>query len=269
MTQDYLLANSDAELERLTLQARVWQAEAEAMLDEIGIRPGMQCVDLGCGAMGILQPLSRRVGPEGKVLGVDTDLKQLAAARRLIEIQQLGNTEIRELDAYASGLPDNAFDLTHVRFVFAPVGRDDELMRELIRMTRPGGFVAIQEPDATSWNCFPQHPAWHTLKKAILTAFEQGGGDFNAGQRLHAMMSEAGLEDIHVRAAVIALQNCHPYMRSPLQFAVSLRPRIVGGGLLTEDDLTSVVKSVEEIVGDPKTVVLTFTVMQVWGRKPA
>lgn len=69
----YLLAGGSAELERLSLQSRVWEPETEAMLDQIGIQTGWQCIDLGCGAMGILRPLSRRVGVEGHVVGVDVD----------------------------------------------------------------------------------------------------------------------------------------------------------------------------------------------------
>jgi hypothetical protein len=51
-TGNYLLAGGSAELERLRLQARVWEPEAEALLDRIGVQAGWRCVDLGCGAMG-------------------------------------------------------------------------------------------------------------------------------------------------------------------------------------------------------------------------
>src|SRR5262249_44564216 len=44
-------------LERLRLQARVWEAETEAWLDHMGPITGWRCLDLGCGAMGILGPL--------------------------------------------------------------------------------------------------------------------------------------------------------------------------------------------------------------------
>jgi hypothetical protein len=83
------------------------------------------------------------------------------------------------------------------------------------------------------------------------------------------MLRQAGLEDVQVRAAVIALQNCHPYMRSPLQFATSLRPRILDNGILSEAELDSAVAACEQFISDPATLVLTFTVLQVWGRKPA
>lgn len=181
--EQYLLAGGAAELERLQLQARVWEPEAERMLDLIGIAPGWRCLDAGCGAMGILGPLSRRVGPAGRVIGIDLEAQQLAAARAFIHDAGLENVEIVEQDAYHTAFPRGSFDLVHVRFVFAQVGRDEELLHEIVGLARPGGIVAIQEPDATCWTCVPAHPAWDRLKGAILTAFRLGGGDFNVGQR--------------------------------------------------------------------------------------
>lgn len=264
----YLLAGGEAELERLRLQARVWEPEAEAMLDRIGLRPGWACIDLGCGAMGILGPFSRRVGPDGRVVGVDTDAKQLAAARAFVQEAGLGNVEILERDAYNTGLPRESFDLVHVRFVFAPVGRDAELLPEILALTRPGGVVAIQEPDANSWNCFLPHPAWARLKGAILAAFARGGGDFNAGQRTYGMLRRAGLEGVQIRAAVVALQDGHPYMRLPIQFATSLRRRILDAGILTEAGLDEAMAGCEQIAKDPETFVTSFVITQIWGRKP-
>jgi ubiquinone/menaquinone biosynthesis C-methylase UbiE len=265
---NYLLAGGAAELERLQLQARVWEPDAEAMLDQIGIESGWRCIDLGCGAMGILGPLSQRAGASGKVVGLDTDAKLLAAARALVEGQGWNNVELLEGDAYHTHLERASFDLVHVRFVFAPVGRDDELINEMYALTRPEGVMVIQEPDAASWNCFPSHPAWDRLKETILAAFVRGGGDFNVGQRTYNMLRQAGLEDVELRAGVVPLPPGHPYLRLPIQFATSLRPRILDGGLLSEGELDEALAECERIAQEPETIGLTFVVTQVWGRKP-
>lgn len=267
-TRSYLLEGGAAELERLRLQARVWEPEAEIMLDQICIRPGWKCADLGCGAMGVLGPLSERVGGHGRVTGVENDPKQLAAAHHFVHANQLINVDILEADAYRTGLPRESFDLTHVRFVFAPVGRDEELLAEMLRLTRPGGFVAIQEPDTSSWNCYPSHPTWDRLKEAILAAFKRGGGDFDAGRRTFGMLRRARLENLHIRSAVIALPAPHPYRRLPIQFATSLRQRIFDGGILTQAELDSLLADCERIAADPETIITSFIVNQVWGTKP-
>ena len=70
-----------------------------------------------------------------------------------------------------------------------------------------------------------------------------------------------------MRAAVVALQDTHPYKRLPIQFATSLRKRIVDGGILSEAELDSALAACEQIASDPETVVMSFIVTQVWGRK--
>jgi ubiquinone/menaquinone biosynthesis C-methylase UbiE len=96
---DYVLSNSASELERLRLQARVWEPETEAWLNRLGPMEGWHCLDLGCGAMGILGPLARRVGPSGRVVGVDMDPIQLRGARAFVAENVLANVEILEADA--------------------------------------------------------------------------------------------------------------------------------------------------------------------------
>ncbi len=268
ITDNYLLASGTAELERLRLQARVWEPEALVMLDRIGVQPGWNCVDLGCGGMGVLGPLRERVGPRGHVVGVENDVKQLAAARDFIGENNLMNVEIAEQDAYHTSLPRASFDFTHVRFVFAPVGRDDELLREMLSLTRPGGIVAIQEPDATSWNCYPAQPAWQQLKDAILMAFAKGGGDFNVGQRTYQMLRNAGLEDVQIRGAVIPLSAPHPYRRLPIQFATSLRKRILDARIMSAAELDNTIAECERIAADPENLVMSLIVTQGGGRKP-
>jgi ubiquinone/menaquinone biosynthesis C-methylase UbiE len=134
---DYLLTSGIAEMQRLRLQARVWEPAAIEFLATLNIEPGWKALDLGCGAMGVLQPLSRFVGETGTVLGLDSDETQLTAARSFVDEAKLANVSIVEGDAFNTDLPTGNFDLIHVRFLFAPVGRDAELLTELLRLVRP------------------------------------------------------------------------------------------------------------------------------------
>jgi len=112
---NYLLASSTDEMQRLRLQAQVWEPAATEFLDALGIIPGSRVLDLGCGAMGVLKPLSRLVGDQGTVIGIDRDSLQLAAARAFVEEAKLGNVSIIECDAFNTWLPPDHFDLVHAR----------------------------------------------------------------------------------------------------------------------------------------------------------
>ncbi len=264
----YLLLDSATELERLRLQARAWEPESDRFLDAIGIQPGWRCLDLGCGAMGVLGGLARRVGPAGEVIGVENEALQLYGAREYVRAEDLPQVRVLEADAYDTGLPAGSFDLVHARFLFAPAGRDQALLAEMLRLTRPGGVVAIQEPDSSSWTCWPSADAWDTLKRLILEAFRRGGGDFDVGRRTFGMLTAAGLHDVRVRAAVLGLDGREPYARLPLQFARSLRARIVEGGLATDEELDDLLVECGIALDRPGQIVLTFAVTQVWGRLP-
>ena len=66
------------------------------------------------------------------------------------------NVQIIEDDAYASALTSEAFDFTHARFLIGPVGGADVLLPEMVRITKPGGVIGLEEPDTGSWTNYPQ-----------------------------------------------------------------------------------------------------------------
>jgi len=263
------ILDSATELDRLELQAKVWEPAAQQMLGEIGIENGWRAIDLGCGVRGILEPLADAVGMIGTVIGVDRDPTLLAAARQWTRENAMHNVWLFENDIFSTDLPRGIYDLVHARFVFSPIGRDDALLRDMIDLARPGGVVAIQEPDSSSWNVYPRRAGFDALKPAILRAFRAGGGDFDAGTRLFSMLRHAGLADVQVRAHVITLPPAHPYRRLPVQFATSMRRRILEGELLSPTQFSAAIADCEAAADDDDTVCTTFTLMQAWGRKPA
>jgi ubiquinone/menaquinone biosynthesis C-methylase UbiE len=144
------------------------------MLDRIQVQSGWHAIDLACGPMGIIGPLSRRVGSTGRVVASDLNSKMLSAARSYARKNGLTNVEFIEANAYQSGLPRASFDLVHARFMFAPLGQDCALLDEMIALTRPGGIVVSQESDESGYVCFPPQPAWERLKKLTTEAFTLG-----------------------------------------------------------------------------------------------
>jgi SAM-dependent methyltransferase len=265
---DYLLAQAPNEIERLQEWGRLWAPESEAMLDRIRVQPGWRCLDLGCGPMGILGALSHRVGPTGRVVAADINPEQLAAARELTEQAALTNIDFVEADAFDTRLPRESFDLVHVRFVFSPLGRDQALMQELVALTRPGGIIATQEADDCSYICYPPQPAWERLKALTAAAFERAGGDANAGRRMYGLLRNAGLEEVNARVAALALTAGHPFRHWPIESTMATRPRTREWGLMSDSEWEQTVAECERIANDPEIFLVSFMVIQTWGRKP-
>src|SRR6187399_3609941 len=82
----------------------------EALVDRLGIKPGMKVLDLGCGDGTTALPAAR-LGAD--VLGVDIASNLVAAGNRRAEAEGLANCRFQEGDASnLEELGDDSFDLT-------------------------------------------------------------------------------------------------------------------------------------------------------------
>ena len=216
--------------------------------------------------MGILEPLSRRSMPAGRVIGVEPRSALLLAAHEFVARAKLVNVRLLDTSPERTTLPEESFHLVHERFLLSAGGNEEALLEEMIRMTRPGGVVAVQEPDLSSWHCYPDQPCWTRLRDALRAAFSAGGADLDAGMRTFGLLRGAGLEDVRIRAATIALQGAHPAKRYLVDLVEMHRERILDSGALDEDTLEEMIAECEKAAGDPDTVVVSFMVSQVWGR---
>ena len=69
----YVHARDLSEYQRLRDQALMWQRATEELLDQIGLKPGMACLDVGSGPGAVMRLMADRVGPEGRVIGIEID----------------------------------------------------------------------------------------------------------------------------------------------------------------------------------------------------
>src|SRR5258707_14882516 len=77
---EYVLGRTPEEHERLRRQARVWQDATTTLLDRVSPAPGARCLDVGCGPGETMRLMAERVGPAGRVVGLDTDAELGRAA---------------------------------------------------------------------------------------------------------------------------------------------------------------------------------------------
>jgi SAM-dependent methyltransferase len=259
--EDYLLANQPSELERLQLQARVWEPSGRQVLSKVGDGSGLRALDVGCGAMGWVRILSEWVGPSGQVVGGDVDESLLDAARSFLEAEGISNVELVVDDLFESKLESQSFDLIHARYLIAPLGRGRDQVASYRRLVRPGGSLVLEEWDLGSWHFNPPAPAAERLIQLLAEIFATLGGE--AGRGLPELLREIGIEGPGIDAHVIALKPGHAYLRLPLQFSVALESRLLE--TLSEDELASLRREVETELAEPGRWGTTFTLIQSWG----
>jgi ubiquinone/menaquinone biosynthesis C-methylase UbiE len=252
----------------LVEQANVYAVEAVELFDLIGVGAGSAALDMGCGVLGVLHLLAERVGVDGRVVGVDREPRMIESGRELVEQHGLA-VELVQADATATGLPGGSFDLVHARTLLLNVANPEQILAEMVRLAKPSGVVAVQEPDAGAWSCDPPHPAFDILRAALVSAYRQTGKDFNIGRRIARMLRDTGLDDVQVRATARVTHAGEYYQTFLLTMAGLVRDVIVQTGEVTADQFDSYDEALRAHLEAPGTITCQPIMWQAWGRTSA
>lgn len=265
----YSLGTSTGESERLQRQADELALESKALLDRVELRPGGSAIDLGCGPRGIIELLHDRVSPGGRVVGLDSEQAHVAMASVLIARGGLDDVEIVQADARCTGLPAGSFDLVHARTLLATVPEPEQVLAEMVRLTRPGGWVASLEPDAEHSIYYPRHKVFDRLRELFIVVFSRNGADPLIGRRLGQLYRQAGLEDVGLEARAGLYPPEHSRRTIAADLIRAMHPQILALGAADAAELASLDTTVREYLENPDVVAMPNLLFLAWGRKPS
>jgi ubiquinone/menaquinone biosynthesis C-methylase UbiE len=156
-----------------------WNRFGQQTIDRLALRVGDRVLDVCCGTGASAIPAAFAVGPTGQVLGVDVATALLELARNKAQQQNLANIEFRAGDFENLGLPNESFDAIVCVFGIFFVPDMVAAVRELWRMVRPGGKLAI-----TSWGKQVFEPANQIFWQAMAGNAQIWCGNLPHGRRL-------------------------------------------------------------------------------------
>ena len=162
---------------------------------------GDRVLDIGCGPGTITADLAALVSP-GRVTAVEITEAALDLARAEIGRRGQDTVDFAVGDVHALQFPDDTFDVVHAHQVLQHVGDPVTALREMRRVCRPGGVIAVRDSDYAAFTWFPQLPeldSWLALYQKVARA---NGGEPDAGRRLLSWAHAAGLTDVTATASV-------------------------------------------------------------------
>jgi SAM-dependent methyltransferase len=264
----YFLGYRTAEQERLQRQADELAAESAWLFDTIGSLQGKRALEIGCGPRGCLDQLSERVGPSGRVVGLERSPETVELAKRFVAERGLPNVEVLCGDAKASNLPSAGFDLVTARLVLVNVPHPEQVVSEAARLARSGGQVAFHEADWVAFMCDPPSRGWTAIVDSFIRYSEANGIDLFVGRKLPRLLRTARLADVSVRPIIYVRPPGHPSRPLLLAFADNLKDRMIAAGLLTEAGFADLRQDLVRSIADPETCVVHGPFFQAWARKP-
>jgi SAM-dependent methyltransferase len=158
------------------------------------LRPGLDLLDVGCGPGTITVDLAARVAP-GRVVGLDVSPDPLDEARALAAGAQV-EVEFVVGDVYALDVPDASFDVVHAHQVLQHLTDPVAALREMARVTRPGGLVAVRDVDYATFTWFPAVPVLDRWLEVYYGVARHNDAEPDAGRRLLSWAHAAGLRDV-------------------------------------------------------------------------
>ena len=268
----YLFGHSEAETRRLQVQAQLFNPATRRMLVDAGIGPGMRVLDVGSGAGDVALLLAELVGPDGQVVGVESNPLILESARARVDSAELRNVSFVVGDIATTPL-DGVFDAAVGRCVLFFVPDPVTVLRRVMQVVRAGGSVAFQEPGNAAHPpvSVPASPLLEHIWSWILELYRRTGRDWYMGLRLYPIFVEAGLPGpmMHLDAAVGGGLDWvgYEYMASLIQ---TLLPRLVEAGIATaeEIDINTLADRLRAEIAGRQGVATTWSFITAWTRKP-
>jgi SAM-dependent methyltransferase len=178
------------------LRSHQWRtAENSAAYLLPHLSSGTTVLDVGCGPGTITADFATLVTP-ARVVALEVSEGALAVARNEIVRRGLTNVDFVIGDVNALEFADDTFDVVHAHQVLQHLGDPVAALREMRRVTKPDGVIAIRDSDYAAFAWYPRLPGldeWLALYERIARG---NGGEPDAARHLLAWAHAAGFTDV-------------------------------------------------------------------------
>ena len=241
---------------RLQTQAEEFSTSTEESLMKLGIKPDVTVVDIGCGTGSVSFMISPMVGERGLVVGVDSNQYAINYCNEIARNNAILNAKFMIADAISLDFESHTFDVAYSRFLFQHVKEAKEALREMIRITKPGGVIMVEDCDLFTWLVYPKNESvsklWHWYESIQV----ERGTDPEIGRKLYAMFLDEGLEpsvDVYSKSVYL---NRNAFWKSITAVLEKIN----------SDQLKSLISGIEEFAMTPNSLFVFPLVFRVWAR---
>jgi ubiquinone/menaquinone biosynthesis C-methylase UbiE len=262
----YIIRGGEEGRARLRVLSRIMRPATLSLLNQAGIRPGMNCLEIGCGSGDLAFDLARMVGPNGRVVATDIDEIKLQLARLEADENRLTNLEFRLADILTDEV--EKFDFVHARFVLTHLADPRKALGKMWQAIHPGGALAVEDVEFRGHFCYPESAAFSRYVELYIETAQRRGVDPNIGPRLPGLLIKAGFEKVQINVVQVAAMSGESKLMAPLTME-NIRDSVQAEGLASGAEVDRLVQELYEFAADPDTLISGPRIVQTWGYCPS
>lgn len=232
------------------------------MAEALRLKEGMRILDAGCGTGDPTRRLAEQVGRSGKLVGIDPSETLIDEAHRRAKAQGL-DIDYRVGSIYELPFPDNSFDGAQAEKVLAHLKDPGKGLAEMVRVVRPGGYIAVFDLDADSM--ILNVPGQKEATRKLVHMLCDGLGCGQVGRLMPGLMHDLRFTD--VRLDPMALMLTDPKFADEYWHFKDMAQRAVKASVFTEAEAAAWCEALDRV----SVAGHFFCSLQTWvfsGRKP-
>ncbi len=216
---------------------------------------GKSVLDCGCGPGPLTLGFAELVTP-GRVVGIDIEPTMIDQANQLASDSGLENLEYQVADIYDLPFEDGEFDVVFSSAVIEHLSDPVRALREMLRVTKPGGIGSVIRTDWSFPFIVPECPELSRFFELFEGGFNRIGGSLNRGRFLSAHMREAGFDVVDFETNMSRLLGQAAASASAETYIawienIPLFQESIELGLTTDSELKSMVNGIRQWAEHP------------------
>jgi SAM-dependent methyltransferase len=203
MTTPFVVEENPFEAYEQYLVPRFFAPGAQILTELSEMKQGERVLDVACATGSVARAAAAKVGPSGKVVGLDINQGMLDMARK-VSAELYPEIEWRHGDAMALPYPDGAFDVVLCQQALQFFPDRSAALREMRRVLAGGGRLAFAFLRSLTYNlaygCFVQaleHHGWHAAAGLMGSPFPTMRIEW-----MRALVSGAGFLDVRIQIGI-------------------------------------------------------------------
>ena len=248
----------ESDLSRQRLLAHVLNRSSERHLTQLAPTRTGRWLDVGSGLGETTRMLTRFMAADGECVGLEKDPALVEVARG----QDWAGRHVVFQVGDATQLPfeDHSFDFVFTRYLLVHLPNPLDGIREMIRVTKPGGTVLAHEPDLGFCCSYPPRPSLERIAGLCSSIFPNP----QMGRKLLHLFREAGATCSRAQADIGIEYDGVDFKRLVRMNYEAVGPALVRSGRLSEVEYQDLLKDAVHAEGDPSIVMIGNPAIAVW-----